>query len=302
MDRLGAVAVFVAVAEERSFVAAARRLGRSPATVTRAVAALEARLATRLFNRTTRSVALTDAGRRHLERCRRLVEDFEALETTAERERVEPSGLLTLTAPVAFGRLYVTPIVCELLRERPGLSVDLRLLDRVVSLVDEGIDAAVRIGFLPDSSLRARAVGSVRRGLYASPAYLASAGVPRAPRDLAGHAFVAMTGLAPAPYRWSFRSGRGGGAVALRPRLVVNTAEAAIEAATGGLGVATLLSYQADAPRAEGRLVAVLEAFWPPPIPIHVLHPAGRHVPAKVRAFVERAVGALRPRFAEREG
>jgi DNA-binding transcriptional LysR family regulator len=300
VDRLGAVAVFVAVAEERSFVAAARRLGRSPAAVTRAVAALEARLATRLFNRTTRSVALTDAGRRHLERCRRLVEDFEALETTAELDREQPGGLLTVTAPVAFGRLYVTAIVCGILRELPTLSVDLRLLDRVVSLVDEGIDVAVRIGSLPDSSLRAVRAGSVRRGLYASPSYLASAGVPRAPRDLARHAFVAMSGLTPAPYRWRFRGGRGGGAVSLQPRLVVNDAGAAVEAAAGGLGIAALLSYQADAPVAEGRLLAVLEAFWPPPIPIQLVHPPGRHLPAKVRAFVDRAASALRERFGDR--
>jgi DNA-binding transcriptional LysR family regulator len=297
MDRIGAVAVFVAVAEERSFVAAARRLGRSPASVTRAVASLEDRLATRLFNRTTRSVALTDTGRRHFKRCRRLLEEFEALEATAEDERGSPAGLLTLTAPVSFGRLHVTPIVCELLREHPALAVKLVLLDRVVSLVDEGIDAAVRIGHLPDSSLRAVRSGAVQRGLYASPGYLASHGMPRAPRDVGRHAFIAMTGVMPVPERWTFRGGRGGGAVAVRPRLVVNTAEAALEAAAAGLGLAPLLSYQAEAAVAEGRVVPVLEAFAPPPVPIQLVQPAGRHAPAKVRAFVELASRLLRARF-----
>jgi DNA-binding transcriptional LysR family regulator len=297
VDTFAALGVFVAVAEERSFVAAARRLGRSPASVTRAVASLERRLETRLFNRTTRSVALTDGGRRHLERCRRLLEAFEELASDAEEHRAEPRGLLTVTAPVSFGRLHVTPLVCALLRELPALSVELVLLDRVVSLVDEGIDAAVRIGHLPDSSLRVVGAGAVRRGLYASPAYLASHGAPRTPRDVGRHAFIAMTGVMPVSGRWSFRGGRGGGSVTVRPRLVVNTAEAALEAAAADLGLVPLLSYQADAAVAAGRLVPVLEAFAPPPVPVQIVHPAGRHTPAKVRVFVERAAAALRVRF-----
>src|SRR5574338_517721 len=176
MDRIAALGIFVAVAEARSFVAAARRLGRSPASVTRAVASLEERLATRLFDRTTRSVALTEAGRRHLERCRRLLEEFDALEASAEAEGDAPRGLLSVTAPVHFGRLHVVPLVCELLRAFPQLSVKLVLLDRVVSLVDEGFEAAVRLGPLPDSALRVVRAGAVQRGLYASPGYLAAHG------------------------------------------------------------------------------------------------------------------------------
>jgi DNA-binding transcriptional LysR family regulator len=299
VDRLAALGAFVAVAETRSFVAASRRLGRSPASITRAVAALEQQFGTRLFDRTTRSVALTEAGRRQLERCRRLLEEFDALESTVEDERASPSGLLTLTAPVSFGRLHVVPIVCRLLQELPALSVKLVLLDRVVSLVDEGIDAAVRIGHLPDSTLRAVRVGSVRLGLYASPAYLSAAGTPRAARDVGRHAFIATTGVMRTPSRWPFRGGRGrgGGAVTVQPRLVVNTAEAALEAAVAGLGLAPLLSYQAEAAHAQGRIVPVLESLAPPPLPIQLVIPAGRHTPAKVRIFVERAARTLRERF-----
>jgi DNA-binding transcriptional LysR family regulator len=296
MDRIDSLACFVAVADRGSFVGAARQLGRSPAAVTRAVASLEDRLATRLFNRTTRAVALTDAGSRHLELCRRLLADVEELESAAASDRIEPQGLLTVTAPVVFGRLHVLPIVLAFLRAFPAVTVRLLLLDRVVSLVDEGVDLGIRLAPLPDSSLRAITAGAVRHALYASPDYLARHGVPTSPAQLAGHACISLDAVNPTPDRWSL--GQPPHTVTVRPRLVVNTAEAAVDAAIAGLGVTRVLSYQADAAVEAGRLQAIL-ADHDTPAPIHLVHPAGRHLPAKLRLFIDRAVTALRARFGQ---
>jgi DNA-binding transcriptional LysR family regulator len=264
--------------------------------VTRAVASLEDRLATRLFNRTTRAVALTDAGSRHLELCRRLLADVEELESAAASDRIEPQGLLTVTAPVVFGRLHVLPIVLSFLRAFPAVTVRLLLLDRVVSLVDEGIDLGIRLAPLPDSSLRAITAGAVRHALYASPDYLARHGVPTSPAQLAGHACISLDAVNPTADRWSL--GQPPHTVTVRPRLVVNTAEAAVDAAIAGLGVTRVLSYQADAAVEAGRLQAIL-ADCDTPVPIHLVHPAGRHLPAKLRLFIDRAVTALRARFGQ---
>jgi DNA-binding transcriptional LysR family regulator len=296
MDRIDSLACFVAVADRGSFVGAARQLGRSPAAVTRAVASLEDRLATRLFNRTTRAVALTDAGSRHLELCRRLLADVEELESAAASDRIEPQGLLTVTAPVVFGRLHVLPIVLAFLRALPTVTVRLLLLDRVVSLVDEGVDLGIRLAPLPDSSLRAITAGAVRHALYASPDYLARHGVPTSPAQLAGHACISLDAVNPTTDRWSL--GQPPHPVTVRPRLVVNTAEAAVDAAIAGLGVTRVLSYQADAAVEAGRLRAIL-ADHDTPAPIHLVHPAGRHLPAKLRLCIDRAVTALRARFGQ---
>jgi DNA-binding transcriptional LysR family regulator len=294
MDRLDALASFVAVADRGSFVGAARQLGRSPAAVTRAVAALEDRLATRLFNRTTRAVALTDAGSRHLELCRRLLADVEELETAAASERLEPRGQLTVSAPVVFGRFHILPIVLAFLRDYPAVTLRLLLLDRIVGLVDEGVDLGIRLAQLPDSSLRAVRAGAVRRALYASPDYLARHGVPTAPQQLSDHACIAFASPGPSAERWPF----DGVTVSVRPRLMVNTAEAAIDAAIAGLGVTRVLSYQADPSVAAGRLQAVL-ADRDTTVPIHIVHPAGRHLPAKARVFIDRAAASLRARFGD---
>jgi DNA-binding transcriptional LysR family regulator len=296
MDRIDSLACFVAVADRGSFVGAARQLGRSPAAVTRAVASLEDRLATRLFNRTTRAVALTDAGSRHLELCRRLLADVEELESAAASDRIEPQGLLTVTAPVVFGRLHVLPIVLAFLRALPTVTVRLLLLDRVVSLVDEGVDLGIRLAPLPDSSLRAITAGAVRHALYASPDYLARHGVPTSPAQLAGHACISLDAVNPTADRWSL--GQPPHTVTVRPRLVVNTAEAAVDAAIAGLGMTRVLSHQADAAVEAGRLQAIL-ADHDTPVPIHLVHPAGRHLPAKLRLFIDRAVTALRARFGQ---
>lgn len=297
MDRIDLMAAFVAVAEAGSFVAAARRLGRSPAGLTRAVAALEDRLGARLFTRTTRVVALTDAGRRHLEPCRAVLRSMAAIESSAAAERREALGSLVVTAPVVFGRLHVLPVVADFLRRHPSVDVRMVLADAVVSLVDAGIDVGVRIAHLRDSTLRAVRVGSVRRALYASPAYLAAHGEPRTPADLAGHACIAFTGAGQEPARWAFGRGAARRTVAVAPRLVVNLAEPAIDAAVTGFGITRVLSYMVDHLVRAGALRVVLPSFEPPAIPVHVVHPAGRHLPLRTRLFVDLAVAALRRQF-----
>jgi len=296
-DRLDALTIFVAVAEQQSFAEAARQLNRSPASVTRAVAALEERLQTRLFNRTTRSVSLTDAGARYLESCRRLLAAHDELKAVNFGERVEPRGWISVTAPAMFGRLHVLPLVRSFLDEYPQIAVRLLLLDRVVSLVDEGLDLGVRIGQLPDSSLRAVRVGQVRRVVCAAPQYIAQHGVPMTPRDLGSHTVVACTAVTPIPDRWSFHGPNGVTSVAVRPRLVVNTTAGAVDAAVDGLGLTCVRSYQAEPHAAAGRLQTVLVEYEPPPAPIHIVHPEGRHLPAKVRLFLDHAAGALRAKF-----
>jgi DNA-binding transcriptional LysR family regulator len=297
MDRLDALAVFVAVAEQRSFVAAARRLGRSPAAVTRAIAALEDRLATRLFNRTTRAVALTDAGGRYLDLCRRALAEFEELELSAASERLEPRGVLTITAPEMFGRLHILPIAQAFMAEYPAVRVSLLLLNRIVSFVDEGVDLGLRIAHLPDSSLRAIQVGWTRRLLAASPAYLAARGEPVTPADLAAHDAIAIANLRGPQERWSFGAGRNESSIAVNARLVVSTVQAGLDAAVAGGGIVRPLAYQSAPLEAAGKLKRILLAHEPAPLPIHLLHPAGRYLAPKVRLFIDRAVAALHGRF-----
>jgi DNA-binding transcriptional LysR family regulator len=296
-DRLDALTIFAAVAEQQSFAEAARHLSRSPASITRAVAALEERLQTRLFNRTTRSIALTDAGARYLENCRRLLATYDELEAVNLGEQAQLRGWINVTAPTMFGRLHVLSIVRTFLGEYPQVDIRLLLLDRVVSLVDEGLDLGVRIGQLPDSSLRAVRVGRVRRIVCAAPQYIDQHGVPMTPRDLGSHTVVACTAVTPIPDRWSFRGPSGVTSVAVRPRLVVNTTAGAVEAAVDGLGFTCVRSYQAEPHVAAGRLQTVLTEYEPPPAPIHIVHPEGRHLPAKVRLFLDHAAEGLRRKF-----
>jgi DNA-binding transcriptional LysR family regulator len=302
LDRIDAWSTFAAVADARSFAAAARRLGRSPAAVTRAVASLEERLGARLLNRTTRSVALTDFGAQALEKARRAVAGFEELEGVRAPEPHELRGRLRVTAPVVFGRLHVLPTVERFLRAHPATTVHLVLLDRIVSVVEEGLDVAVRLGRLPDSSLRAVRAGEVRRGVYASAAYLRAHGTPRTPHALAKHACVACTAVTPVPDRWTLSRGGRSVVVPVAPRLVVNTAEAARDAALAGLGPTCLLSYQVEAHVRAGALTRILGAYEPPPIPVQVVTPAGRFVTPLVRAFVDATVEALRAAFGSPAG
>jgi DNA-binding transcriptional LysR family regulator len=276
MDRTDEWRVFLAVAGRRSFVGAARALRRSPQAVTRAVAALEARLGARLLNRTTRSVSVTGEGERYLERGRRVLAELDALESASDT-RAPLAGRLSLTAPVLFGQIHIAPLVVAFLEQHADVDARLLLLDRVVSLAEEGVDLAVRIGRPPDSSLRARLVGQVRWVVCASPAYLARAGIPRTPEALAQHACISFEAGSPLTDRWTFP--RAGG----RER----------DAAIAGLGIVRALSYQIERALAEKKLRLVLEGFAPPPVPIHFLQLPG--VPNRLAsAFADFAADRLR--------
>jgi len=297
MDRADGIAVFVEVADRGSFAEAARRLGRSPAAVTRAVAELESRLGVRLLTRTTRAVSTTEAGQRFLGGARRVLADLEEIERAAAGEGTAPRGELRLTAPILFGRLHVLPIVTEFLDRFPEVLVALTLLDRTVDLVDEGFDIAVRIGVLAESSAVATRVGSVRRIVVASPDYLARRGTPQVPADLEAHAVVAFSGIAGVEH-WLFRAATGEVSIAIQPRLVVTTAEAAMDAARTGVGLTRVLSYQAADDVARGSLLRVLPAYEGDEVPIHLVYPGGRHPPPKLRAFLDFTTPRLRRRCA----
>lgn len=303
MDRLDSMQVFVAVAEAQGFAPAARRLGFSPPAVTRAISALEQRIGAQLLFRTTRNVRLTEAGERFLADCKRILAELEEAETSAGGAYAEPQGQLAVTAPSMFGRLHVAPLVLDFLAQYSRVSLRTFFVDRIVNLLDEGFDVAVRIAHLPDSSLTAVQVGSVRRVTVASPQYLAERGVPRSPADLAQHDGIgfSQTGSANAP--WSFhppRSSGSSGSSSARETahphmpLIANTGEVAIAAAIAGRGVTRALSYQVDADVRSGRLRVVLADYEPPPIPVHIVYPAGRKAAAKVRAFVDFAAQRLR--------
>jgi DNA-binding transcriptional LysR family regulator len=295
MDRIDSVAVFVEVAERRSFADAARRLGRSPTAITRAVGELEARLGVRLLNRTTRAVNVTEAGERFLAGARRVLADLDEIERAAAGEGAAPRGELRVTAPILFGRLHVAPIVLEFLGLYPDVSVALSLIDRPVDLVEEGLDVAVRIGVPAESSAVARRVGALHRIVVAAPDYLARRGTPEAPAELAAHAIVAFSGMAGVD-RWVFRGPGGEASIAIRPRLVVSTAEAAVDAARAGFGMTRVLSYQAAEDIARGTLRRLLQAHEGAELPVHLLYPGGRHPPPKLRAFLDFAVPRLRRR------
>ena len=293
MDRLEAMRVFLAVAEASSFNAAARRLGVSPAAATRAVAALEERLGARLLHRTTRAVRLSEAGAHYLADCRRILHEVEEAEAAASGAHTEPRGTLAITAPAMFGRRHVAPVAIDFLARHPEITLRTLLVDRVVDLIDEGIDVAVRIAHLPDSSLNATRVGAVRRVVCGAPAYLAEHGTPERPVDLLRHRIITFApGVAPPG--WTFYRGTRTETVNPPARLIVNTAEVAIAAAVAGQGLTRVLSYQAAPEIRAGRLRVVLDAFEPPPIPIHVVHREARVTSGRVRAFVDFAVARLR--------
>lgn len=293
MDRLQAMTTFVAVVDSGGFASAARKLNLSPPVVTRAVAELEERLGLRLLTRTTRVVRVTDAGARFAEDCRRILADIDEAEITATGTHATPRGTLTLTAPVLFGQLYVTPILVSYLQRFPEVDAQCLFLDRVVNVVEEGIDVAVRIGELPDSSLQAVRVGRVSRVLVAAPAYLQAQGTPRRPEDLADHTIVSAAGVNPVS-EWRFNNAGKVLMQRVHPRMRTVTNDSAIAATLAGLGITRLLSYQVAAHVRSGALQVVLEAFEPNPLPVHVVHHEGRRATQKVRAFVDLAVERLR--------
>ena len=286
MDRFQAMTVFVAVADLRGFAPAARKLSLSPSVVTRQVAALEELLGTRLLQRTTRTVALTAAGARYLERARRIVADLAEAEANAQAERTTPSGHFALAAPQVFGRLHVAPLLGRYLEQHPAVTAELVLGDRAVNLIDEGFDAAVRIGALSDSAVVARTVGATRRVLVGSPRYLAHAKSPRRPGALATHRLIHFSGVSPTP-EWRFTRRGVEQRVAFTPAFTTNSADVAIAQAERGGGLALVLGYQVQAAVKAGRLQVVLEQYEPPALPIHVLYPSTRLLSAKVRAFVD---------------
>ena len=293
MDRFQEMQVFMAVAHDQGFAAASRRLGLSAASVTRAVAALEVRIGAQLLIRTTRTVQLTEAGQRYLEDCRRILADIQDAEESAAGSHADPRGQLTITAPVLFGDLYVTPVVVGFLEQYPQVSINALLVDRVVSLVEEGVDVAVRIGELPDSSQYAIAVGEVRRVVCGSADYLRRFGRPLHPEELTRARIIATSAIGQ-QRSWPFMAAGASMSVRLEPRMVVTANQAAITAATLGLGLTRVLSYQVADKVAAGELEIVLEDFELPPLPIHVVYQGGRKAPARVRSFVDYAVQALR--------
>jgi DNA-binding transcriptional LysR family regulator len=296
MDRLDAMQAFVAVADLRGFAPAARKLGLSPSAVTRMIAALEDRLGARLLQRTTRQVALTDVGARYLERIRRILADVEEAETSAEGERTRPSGLLVVSAPVGFGRLHVSPVMSAYLKRYPEVSGELRLADRMINLVEDGVDLAVRIGHLADSSLVARRVGEMRRIVVASRAYLKQHGEPDTPQAIASHQTIQFGAMAAAP-AWHFVEDGREVSVTCSPRLTTNSADAAIQYAAEGGGLTRVLAYQAAEAIKAGRLRIVLQKFEQPPLPIHIVYPTSRLLSAKVRAFIDLVVESSDWRF-----
>ena len=277
---------FVHVADLRGFAAAARRLGVSPSSVTRLVASLEDRLGTRLLQRTTRSVTLTDAGARYLERARRILADLEEADSAAQAERTVPTGRFVVAAPHVFGRLHVAPLVCAYLRRYRAVVGELLLGDRIANLVEDGIDCAVRIGVLDDSSLVARHVGATRRVVVASPKYLARRKKLRLPDDLAHHDVIQCSAVTPT-LEWRFRDDGDERRVTTVPSYVTNSADAAIGHAELGGGLTAVLAYQVAQSVRARRLQVVLAEFEPEPLPIHVVYPTTRLLSAKVRAFVE---------------
>jgi DNA-binding transcriptional LysR family regulator len=292
--------IFVMVAEQGSLVGAARRLDVSPPSVTRAIANLEDHVGVQLFARTTRSVKLTAPGERFLAEVRAILAALDSAVVDVAGDRETALGTLTITASVTFGRTHVADVLLEYLKQHPRVSASLLLLDRVTNLVDEGIDVAVRAGELPDSSLVARKVGTVRRVLVASPSYLARRGTPKHPRELPEHDVLAFTGLMPGR-KWRYHE-RGdkhkAHEIALAPMLEVNDATVALRAAERGHGITIALSYMVADALAAGELVLVLEPFAPPPIPVQLVIPAARVVSAKVRSFLDFAAVRLGERLA----
>ena len=291
MDRLDELTVFLAILEAGSLVSASRRLRRSPPAVTRALGSLEDRIGLRLFERTTRRLAPTEAGHLLAERARTLLIDYDAAMVGASQAPVR--GALRITAPVQFGRRHVAPIVSAFLNDYPDVRIELTLNDRNLDLIEEGLDLAVRIGGLPDSTLIARQVGSVRRVVVASPRYIAARGMPRIPSDLAKHDTI--FGMARSSAReWRFQQKGRGAVVRISPRLLVDDVEAQVQAAKAGRGVARVLSYQVTEELAAGTLVRLLADFEPEPLPVQLVTVSRLPMTSKVRAFIDIAVKVLR--------
>ena len=300
-DRLEAMSILVAVVDSGSFSAAARRLGVPLATISRKVGELEAHLGARLLHRSTRKLALTEVGQSYLAACRRILEQVGEAERAASGEFAMPKGDLVITAPIVFGRLHVLPVVVEFLRIHLQIDARLVLSDRWVHLLDDHIDVAIRVGELADSSLITMGLGTVRQVVCASPAYLTERGIPASPSDLGGHDCISFQALSAAK-SWTFGMGKSEITVPVHFRLIVNTAEAAIDAARAGAGLTRVLSYQAAEAIRDGALRVVLADFEPPPWPVSLIHNAQGPLPLKLRAFLDFARPRLSLRLSEAAG
>lgn len=299
MDRFEAMSTLLSVVEAGSLSAASRKLRMPLATVSRRVSDLEQHLGTVLLQRSARALSLTDAGRNYVEVCRRILEQLDEAERAARGEYSELTGELFMAAPLVLGKMHAVPLVAEFLQAHPSIDVRLSLSDRVVSFFEERVDVALRVGDLPDTTgLLASRVGEVSMVVCGSPSYFAERGVPKTPEMLSQHDCITFEGIA-SPRSWTFTGTNFSERVRVRSRLVVSTAEAAIEAALAGLGVTRVLSYQLEPAEAAGRLVRILRQFQPPALPVHLVHPDQPLTSHKLRAFVDFAVPRLRKRLGQ---
>jgi DNA-binding transcriptional LysR family regulator len=293
VDRLEAMSILLEAIESGSLSGAGRRLGMPLATVSRKISQLEARLNTRLVQRSARRLTLTDSGRSYAAACKRILEGVGEAERAASGEYSAPKGELIITAPIVFGRLHVLPVAIAFLKAYPDINIKIVQADRLLNLLEEHVDLAVRIGELPDSGLMAMRVGAIRRVTCASPAYFAERGAPQSPDELSAHDCITFEGLA-STGAWTFRIGEPDKPIAIRSRLVVNTAEAAIDAAIAGVGITRVLSYQIASAVRAGALAVALEEFEPAPWPVSLVHGAQGLMPLKLRAFLDFAAPRLR--------
>jgi DNA-binding transcriptional LysR family regulator len=293
VDRLHLISVFVAVVDAGGFAGAARKLNISPPAVTRAINELEDHLGVRLLTRTTRVVRVTEDGARYADDCRRILAELAEADDAVGGKHGAPHGQLIVTAPALFGAKFVTPIVTEYLTRYPEVNASCWFLDRVVNMMDEGVDVAVRIGELPDSSMQAARVGRVRRVICASPAYLEKHGIPQTPEALAAHCVISASAVTPSA-EWRLLENGEPRVVKLQARMITTSNDAAVAAAMSGFGLTRLLSYQVAEPLRDGRLKTVLTEFEPAALPVHLVHREGRHASKKARAFLDLALERLR--------
>jgi len=298
MDRLEAMSVLLAAVETGSLSAAGRKLEMPLPTVSRKVSELEAHIGTRLLHRSTRRLTLTDAGQAYVGACKRILNDVDEAERAAAGEYSAPRGDLVVTAPIVLGRLHVVPVTTEFLKAYPEVDVRLVLGDRVVNLLDDRVDLAIRIGELPDSTLVATRIGSIRQVVCGSPTYFAERGKPKRPDQLSTHDCISFEGLTAAD-SWKFPAGKSDESVAVRSRLIVNTAEAAIAAAIAGAGITRLLSYQIASAKTDGKLDVVLSKFEPKPWPVSMVYAGHGRLPLKLRAFLDFSIPRLRARLSD---
>jgi len=294
MDRLDSMSILVTVTEAGSFSAAARLLDTPLTTVSRKISDLEGHLKTQLLTRSSRRISLTDAGRSYVAACKRILEDVGEAERIAAGEYTAPKGELSVTAPIVFGRLHLVPVLADFLQAYPDIDVRLTLSNRQINLTEDGIDAALRVGDLPDSALIATRVGTIRRVFAASPGYLKARGMPQKPADLIGHDCIGVQGFTGSGF-WSVADD---GEILVRYRLIVNSTDAACEAAKEGMGIVSVFSHHVTSNFQDGTLVSVLPDFKRETLPLSLVRGAGEYLPLKLRAFLDFVTPRLKARLA----